>query len=422
MKFIKKTLSNGLRVLTVPMKDNQTVTVLVLVATGSKYESKKENGLSHFLEHMCFKGTKRRPSAREITRELDGLGAQYNAWTGHEYTGYFVKADAKHLTQVFDIVSDMYLNPIFSKDDIEKEKGVIIEEINMYEDMPQRHVADVFMSAFYGDQPVGRNIAGTKENVLSFTQKDLTSYHNRHYVPKSTVVVISGGCTADRAFRLSEKIFGKFPNNKKDKKSPTKNILSSPKIAHVFRKTDQTHFILGFPSYSYKNKKLVASKVLSSILGGGMSSRLFTLLREELGVAYYVYASADAFIDHGHFEIGAGVSNSRLPEVLKKIFEVCLDLKKNLVEKEELDRVKEFLVGNLKLSLESSDAFASFFGNQEITDRELKNISDIEKEIRKVSAKDILYCARDIFGGHKSVLAYIGSKNDEKVLKSILSS
>ncbi len=420
MNYTKKIFPNGLRVITVPMKDNPTVTVLVLVGTGSKYESKKENGLSHFLEHMCFKGTKKRPTSKEITRELDGLGAQYNAWTGHEYTGYFVKADAKHLDQVFDVVSDVYLNSTFPESDIEKEKGVIVEEINMYEDMPQRHVADVFMEALYGDQPVGRNIAGTKENVRAFTRDDFVRYHSTHYVPENTVVVVAGNVIPKKVIELVRATFHAFPKKKKQKKVATKIVVNGPKVFSVEKKTDQTHFILGFPAFSYKSKKLVASKVLATILGGGMSSRLFTLLREELGAAYYVYASADAFTDHGHFEIGAGVTTERLSEVLEKIVETCGELAKNLVEDEELNRVKEFLLGNLKLSLESSDAFASFFGNQEVTDREIKNLKDIEKEIRAVGAREIRAVAKELFVSKSAVLAYIGEKKDETRLRAIL--
>lgn len=420
MTYTKKKLKNGLRVITIPMKDNPTVTVLVLVSTGSAYESKKENGLSHFLEHMCFKGTEKRPNAKTISRELDGLGAQYNAWTGHEYTGYFVKSDEKHLDKVFDVVSDLYLNPIFPKDDIEKEKGVIIEEINMYEDMPQRHVADVFMEAFYGDQPVGRNIAGTKENVKSFSRNDLANYHKKHYVPEATVVVVSGNVSEKKVIELSKKTFGMISPKKKEGRSKIKKVASTPEVVASFKKTDQTHFILGFPGYEYGNKKLLHARVLATILGGGMSSRLFTLLREELGAAYYVYASSEAFVDAGHFEIGAGVTTARLPEVINRIAKECMRLKNEVVKKDELDLVKEYLIGNMKLSLESSDAFASFYGNQEVTGRVPKNLVQVEKEIRKVSAKDILAIAKEIFKDKGVVLSYIGTHKDTNTLKKSL--
>src|SRR6266850_72679 len=192
MKYSKKVLKNGLRVVTIPMKDNPTATVLVLVETGSKYETKKVNGISHFLEHMCFKGTAKRPKAIDISKELDALGSQYNAFTAQEYTGYYAKSDARHFRQIFDVVSDIYLNSIFPDGEMQKEKGVIIEEINMYEDMPQRHVQDLMMKLLYGDQPAGWNIAGEKKNILEMKRDDFVAYKEKHYLPEATVLVVAG--------------------------------------------------------------------------------------------------------------------------------------------------------------------------------------------------------------------------------------
>ena len=192
MEYKKTILKNGLRVITVPMKDNPTVTVLVLVETGSKYETKAKNGISHFLEHMCFKGTAKRPTAQAISSELDGLGSSYNAFTSQEYTGYYAKSSANHFKKIFDVVSDIYLNSAFPAAEIEKEKGVIVEEINMYEDMPHRHVHDLFASLLYGDTPAGWNIAGTRDNVRAMKREDFVQYHQAHYVPKATTVIIAG--------------------------------------------------------------------------------------------------------------------------------------------------------------------------------------------------------------------------------------
>ncbi len=194
MKFSKKVLKNGLRVITVPMKDNPTATVLVLVKAGSKYEKKEINGISHFLEHMCFKGTVKRPKAIDISKELDTLGCQYNAFTSQEYTGYYAKSDARHFTKIFDIVSDIYLNSTFPEAEMQKEKGVIIEEINMYEDMPNRHVQDLMMELLYGDAPAGWNVAGTKKNILNMKRDDFVNYKKAHYLPEATVIVCSWSC------------------------------------------------------------------------------------------------------------------------------------------------------------------------------------------------------------------------------------
>src|SRR5574343_451344 len=190
MKFSKKVLKNGLRVITVPMKENPTTTVLVLVEAGSKYEEKRVNGISHFLEHMCFKGTTKRQKAIDISKELDAIGSQYNAFTAQEYTGYYAKSDAKHFKKIFDVVSDIYLNSTFPEAELEKEKGVIIEEINMYEDLPPRHVQDMVMEILYGDQPAGWNIAGVKENILNMKREDFVQYKQAHYVPSATTLVV----------------------------------------------------------------------------------------------------------------------------------------------------------------------------------------------------------------------------------------
>ncbi len=222
MKFTKKVLSNGLRVVTIPMKDNPTVTVLVLVEAGSKYETKKLNGISHFLEHMCFKGTIKRPKAIDISKELDAMGSQYNAFTAQEYTGYYAKSAAKHFTKVLDIVSDIYLNSTFPETEMQKEKGVIIEEINMYQDLPNRHVQDLMMELLYGDQPAGWNIAGEKKNILKMKRDDFIKYKNTHYLPEATVLVVSGAVGEKEVLKEVKKIFEKIPRGKKDQKLKVK--------------------------------------------------------------------------------------------------------------------------------------------------------------------------------------------------------
>ncbi|MEK7088848.1 MAG: pitrilysin family protein, partial [Patescibacteria group bacterium] len=222
MKFTKKVLNNGLRVITVPMKDNPTVTVLVLVEAGSKYETKRINGLSHFLEHMCFKGTVKRPKAIDISKELDSLGSQYNAFTAQEYTGYYAKSDAKHFKQIFDVVSDIYLNSTFPNTEMQKEKGVIIEEINMYEDMPNRHVQDLIMKLLYGDQPAGWNIAGEKKNILNMKRDDFIKYKKAHYLPKATTIVVAGKVDEKQVMKEVNKVFGKIPHGIKAQKLKVK--------------------------------------------------------------------------------------------------------------------------------------------------------------------------------------------------------
>lgn len=422
MKFSKKVLPNGLRVITVPMKDNPTCTVLVLVETGSKYESKKLNGISHFLEHMCFKGTEKRPKALDITRELDGLGSQYNAFTSNEYTGYYAKSDSKHFKQIFDVVSDIYLNSTFPEIEMEKEKGVIIEEINMYEDMPHRHVQDLIMKVLYGDQPAGWNIAGERENIRAMKRDDFVKYKNAHYVPNATTIVVAGSVKESEVLKEIKKVFGKINKSKKDGKVKTKVVKTGPKILIKNKKTDQTHFVLAMHAYDLFNKKNPALSVLASILGGGMSSRLFARVRDELGAGYYIRSYSDPYTDHGYLEISAGVDNKRFEEVLKVCLDECKKLTTELVDEEELARVKEFIIGNTKLSLESSDDIANFFGAQELLQKKVETLEEKITKIRKVSAKDIRGIAKEVFTHNNLHLAIIGpfEKKNEGGFKKLL--
>lgn len=416
----KKILKNGLRVVMVPMKDNPTVTVLVLVGTGSDYEAKKVNGISHFLEHMCFKGTIKRPTAQSISHELDALGAQYNAFTDHEMTGYYAKADAKKFKQIFDVVSDIYLNSTFPAPEIEKEKGVIVEEINMYEDMPQRHVQELFDQVLYGEQPAGRGIAGTKENVWAMTRDDFVKYKKAHYVASSTVIIVTGNVTEKEVNKQVRKYFGDIHDGIKSKKVKTKISQTKPNIILKYKETDQTHFVLGVRSFDLFDKRNPTLSLLGGVLGTGMSSRLFIKLREEMGVAYYVRALNDASLDHGSFQISAGVNNARLEEVLREIIKECTKLKTELVTERELAKVKSFIIGNSKLSLEATDDIANFYGAQELLKGELKTIEEKAKLLEAVNAEDIRKIARKIFITKNLNIALIGPYKNKQNLEKIL--
>lgn len=422
MKFSKKVFKNGLRVVTIPMKDNPTVTVLVLVEAGSKYENKKVNGISHFLEHMCFKGTSKRPKAIDISKELDALGSQYNAFTTQEYTGYYAKSDSRHFRQIFDVVSDIYLNSTFPESEMQKEKGVIVEEINMYEDMPHRHVQDLIMKLLYGDTPAGWNVAGEKKNILAMQRSDFVKYKKAHYLPEATVLAVAGQVTEAEVLKEAKNVFGDIPRGKKSKKTKVTENQLRPNILVKFKQTDQTHFVLAVRSFDLFSKKNPVLSVLSSILGGGMSSRLFQKLREEMGVGYYVRALNDSYTDHGFFQISAGVDNKRIEEVIKVVLAECKKLTTEKVTKEELNKVKEFLIGNMKLALESSDDIANFFGGQELLKRTLKTAEEKANEIRKVTAREVQNLARDIFKEKLLNLALIGpfQENDQRRFLKIL--
>ena len=419
-KAKKKTYKNGLRVVTVPMKDNPTVTVLVLVGTGSDYEPKEINGISHFLEHMCFKGTIKRPSVQIIAHELDALGCQYNAFTGSEYTGYYAKGDPKNFKQIFDVVTDIYLNSTFPETEMEKEKGVIVEEINMYEDMPQANVQDLFTEVLYGDQPAGRSTLGTKENIYKMVRDNFIEYKKTHYVAENTVVIVAGNITSEEVYKEVGKYFKDVPESISGKKPKTKDSQINPQILLKFKETDQTHFVLGVRTFDVFDKRNTAIAMLSYVLGAGMSSRLFTKLREEMGVAYYVRASNQASLDHGAFQISAGVNNERIEEVIKEIIKECNLLIKEKISDKELEKVKSLVIGNTKMSLEATDDIANFYGGQELIKKEIKTLEEKIKEIKKVTKEDIQKMAKLIFKTKNLNLAVIGPYKDKSKFENIL--
>lgn len=419
-KAKKKTYKNGLRVVTVPMKDNPTVTVLVLVGTGADYETKEINGISHFLEHMCFKGTTKRLTPKDISVELDGLGCQYNAFTSRECTGYYAKGDAKNFKKIFDIVSDVYLNSVFPETEIEKEKGVIIEELNMYEDIPQAHVQDLFDEVLYGDQPSGWRIVGTKENIKKMKRDNFVDYKKSHYVAENTVIVVTGNIINEDVYKEVDKYFKDIHIGKSEKKTKTKDVQNEPKVLVKYKETDQTHFVLGVRSFSIFDKRNVTISLMSAVLGAGMSSRLFTKLREEMGVAYYVRAHNDASLDHGVFQISAGVNNARTEEVLKEIIKECNLLVKQKVSEEELKKVKSFIIGNTKMALEATDDIANYYGGQELLKKEIKNLEEKIKEINAVTSNDIQKMAKLLFKTKNLNMALVGPVKDKTRLEKIL--
>jgi predicted Zn-dependent peptidase len=419
MKFKTKTLKNGLRIVTVPMAENPSVTMLVMVRTGSKYESKERNGISHFLEHMAFKGTKNRPNASDISRELDQIGAHYNAFTGQEYTGYYVKADKKHVSKIIDILSDMYKNPVLDEKEIEKEKGVIVEEIRMYNDLPQRKVASEFMSLLYGDQPAGWDIAGTEDLVRSFRRQDFVDYYNSQYTLPNTTVIISGSF-GEKALRDIEKTFKDGSSNKAKTKLPVKESQDGPQIGLSFKETDQTHLIIGFRAFSINDKRIPIMSVLVGILSGGMSSRLFKKLRDDMGICYYVRADNDAYTDHGVLAISAGLDNSRVEEGIKAILGECQRLVNESVADDELEKVKEYIAGTTMLGLETSDSRAEYCGFLDALKGEIDTPEEYIKKIRKITSKDIQKLAKEIFTNDKLNMAIVGKYKDPEPFKKYL--
>lgn len=420
MNFKKTTLPNGLRVITAPVKGNPAVLVLVMVETGSNYETKSENGLSHFLEHMCFKGTINRPGASDIAKELDNLGAQNNAFTSNEFTGYYAKAAKKQFSKLLEIVSDLYLNPTLPERDIKTERGVILEEISMYEDLPKRQVQHVLAKLMYGDVPAGREISGPRENIKKFKREDFVAYRSKHYVASSTIVIVAGDVNEEAVLKEVKKHFQDIPTGKKLSKLPVKEKQKSPGLLVHKKKTDQTHMAMAFRSYKAGDKRVAALSVLAEILGKGMSSRLFTRLRVEMGACYYVSAEHDEYTDHGVFVISTGINVSRTEEVTKALLEECNKLSQIRVSEEELQKAKEHHVGHLYLDLETTDSVAEFYAVQEVVNKKPKNPEELEKLIRAVTAEDVRKVARDIFKDNNLNLAIVGNITDGRAVKKVL--
>ncbi len=420
LPYKKIVFQNGLRLLLVPQEGAKTITVLVLVEAGSKYETKELNGLSHFLEHMCFKGTKKRPKSLDISSEFDQIGAEYNAFTAQEMTGYFAKAQAKHLESISDLISDLYLNPVFDLQEIDRERGVIIEEINMYEDLPQRRVQELFISLLYKDQPAGWDIAGRKEVIGKLNRDDFLKYRSDHYVASATLVVVAGAFDESEIVKIIEDRFAGIATDFKKTKLAIKEHQKKPEILSKPKKTDQTHLVLGVRAYNIFDERRTTLRVLADILGGGMSSRLFQKIRGEMGAAYYIDASSELFTDHGFLAISAGIDHKKIEAVVTSIIEELERIKKEKVSDKELNRVKDHLIGGLILNIETSDELASFYGGQEIITKKILTPEEIFKEINQVDQKDIITIANDIFINEKLNLAVIGPDDFSLRLQPLL--
>jgi len=406
--FKKIILPNGLRILLVPQKSALAASVLILVEAGSEYETKRINGLSHFLEHMMFKGTVNRPRVGQIAEELDALGSQYNAFTGQEYTGYWAKAEAHRLPRILEIVSDLYLNPVFNPEEIEKERGVVIEEINMDEDMPQRKVWDIFLALLYGDQPAGWDVAGEKQIIRRLDKGDLTKYRGERYVAPGTVVIVAGQFHEAKVLADIKKYFGSLKRKHASRKVPTKERQAKPQIMVHKKESNQSHLVAGFRAFNLFDKRRYAAQVLADVLGGGMSSRLFKKIREELGAAYYVWADTKLSLDHGVFAMAAGADHAKAPIVLKAMLDECRRLVDEPIDPKEFQRSKDHMIGNLILGLETSDELAGFYGAQEILTKKIVSPEEVIRRVKAVTPEEVRAVARGIFKNEGLNLAMIG--------------
>ena len=421
MQYKIHTLANGLRIVFAPMPDTATATVVVMTGTGSRYESERENGLAHFLEHMFFKGTRKRPSARAISEELDGVGSVYNAFTSKERTAYYAKVSSQFLDTALDVISDVLLNSTLPEREITKERGAIIQEIDMYEDMPIHTVDNVFDALIYGkEHPLGRTILGPKENIRAFSRTDFSTYLKRNYVPANTVVCVAGAFNSSKVLSKIKKEFGRV------KKAEAPGLIhftatqDAPRISIKEKATDQTQLMIGVPAYPYLHKDEYALSVLATILGGGMSSRLFMEVREKRGLAYSVHASVDKYPDTGSFVVQAGVEHGKLEKAVETILAEFRKIKRTPVSKAELEKAKSYMKGTMTLALEASDAVAQHASTSIIALGRVRPLEDVIKSIDKVTAGDIQRVAKDILQTNKLNLAIIGPHLQKEKLLSLL--
>jgi len=416
-------LNNGLKVILLPINSINSVTVLIMIKTGSKYENKNNNGISHFIEHMLFKGTKNRPSALQISQTIEGVGGITNAFTSKEYTGYFIKIASNYLDTALDIISDIYQNSLFKNEEIEKERKVIIEEINMYNDLPQKYVSVLFEKLLYGNQPAGWDIIGTKTNILNIKRNDLLNYINNQYSAKNTVLCIAGNFNLQKTNSLIKKYFSKIKNIKTKIAPKTIEKQTKPQILVHYKRTDQAHLILGFRAYNIFDEKKYPLSILSTILGGNISSRLFQIIREKLGLAYYINSDVENYTDSGYFEIRAGINLNNIETALNAILKELnpKELSKK-IEEQEIKQAKEYLKGVLSLEMEDSFNVAYFYTNQLLILNKIRTLNDIFKKLDRINKNDIIKIIQEIFKANKLNLAIIGPFKNNQPLEKILNS
>ncbi|MDD4351378.1 MAG: pitrilysin family protein [Candidatus Gracilibacteria bacterium] len=419
--FEKHIYKNGLRLITAPLEGTEAVTCLVLVGTGSRYESDNIAGISHFLEHMFFKGAERYKNTKEVSEAIDSVGGDFNAFTGKEYTGYYIKVAKQHLTLSLDILSDMMLNASLPEKEAEKERGVIIEEINMYEDTPMIKVEEDFEELMFGKHPLGRSIAGTKQTVSATTREALQKYRQTHYRAGNIVIAISGALNQDTIQDLVARYFA-FEEEPFEHKYQKYSAQARPLLKLIEKDTEQAHLILGVPACSSAENAKYPSKLLATILGGSMSSRMFMKIREEKSLCYYVSSSTDHYLDTGLFTTRAGVDLTRIEDAVQAIKDEYLLAAQEGFTEQELQKAKDYIRGKTVLRLEDSEALASLLAMQELLYNELLSPEELLAKYDEISLKEVNALAQKLFQKDLLHLTLIAPKRDAGELERILKS
>jgi predicted Zn-dependent peptidase len=424
MKYFLNKLDNGIRVITTPIPTSESATVTVWIGVGSRSEQDKVAGLSHFIEHIVFKGSKKYPSAKAISETIDALGAEMNAGTSKEWTNFYIKTRSANLDKAFDVLSDMVLRPLLDEREIEREKGVIIEEIAMYEDTPIYKIGDLFENLIFRGDNLGRDIIGSKETIKSLQKNDFLRYRDIHYYSDNIVVSVAGGVTQEKVRALAEKYFADVAKTGQVEEKAFKfsEKQAKPTVLLKTKKNEQAHLIMGITCGPRGNDRRYIEAVLSSILGGGMSSRLFTEIRERRGLAYSIRTSIERYFETGELATYAGVEVGKIDEAIKVMLDQYYGLGsgKYPIPDKELSKAKEYLKGHLALSLEDSREINNLYGESELMLARIDTLEEVFKAIDKVSKEEIVKMAQKLFVPEKMNLAVIGPYKDETKFNKLL--
>ena len=417
--YERTTLSNGLRVLTATVPQAQSVSCFVMLAAGSRYETRESNGIAHFAEHMFFKGTERRPTAREIAGEVDAIGGEFNAFTSKEYTGYYVKCAAEHRDVALDVIVDMLRNSKFDAAEIDREKGVIIEEMNMYFDTPRDFIDGVYEELLYGDHPLGWDVIGRKETVQGATRETFLDYLGQWYKPSRMVVGV-GGRTGDGLLERIEELLGGIEDSETGSPLPAESLSNGSRVKLHTKASDQAHICMGVRSRPLSDPDRYVLMVLSTVLGGGMSSRLFTEVRERRGLAYYVYATNHSYTDAGSLYSQAGVDIERIDEAIGTVAGELKKIAAEPVPENELRKAKNFSKGRFVLQIESPHGLIMFGLRREVLEGTATEPEEVLAGIEAVTAEDVQRVAQELIADEALRLAVIGPFEDAARFEKLL--
>ena len=417
--YTKTVLDNGLRVITSVMPHTRSACLAFLIGAGSCYENESEAGISHFAEHMYFKGTKRRPTAKAVSQDVEGVGGIINAGTDKEMTVFWCKVADAHFPVALDVLSDLLCNSRFDSNDIEQERRVIIEEINMHMDIPQQRVNMLIDELLWPDQPLGREIIGSKETVASTTREQMLRYIRHRYLPNDTVISIAGNIQPDEALARIEALFHDWVAGQVSEGYVTNSGQDTPRLRVEHKNSEQVHLCLGVHGFSRFHPRRFALDLLNTAFGVGMSSRLFTEIRENKGLAYDIHSYVEHFLNSGSFAIYAGVDTNKAETAIATIVEEMAKLRQGIAA-DELRRAKELSKGRLHLRLEDSQNVALWLGGQELLRREILDIDQIISIIEAITGDELKQVAHEILVDNGLNLAVVGPVKKEEPLLNLL--